>query len=104
MFSNNVNSFVMSFKGDNSQETITSDNCMIESMTITSPPMELVSSFGGTIPMELPKHYTMDMRIIFSDYEMLIEGIKDKKVSNKKVDDCTIRELLFAIRQKQKGI
>ena len=88
--------------------TMTSESCVIESMTVTqdSPvDFQLGERFEPIMREDGLTSITLKMKCLSSDFlqETCFGKKEQQQIRNKKVDDCTIQELLFAVRQKSKG-
>lgn len=87
-------------------QTITSKKAICTMLNISTPPPphEMVSFRGEPIPFKLapePLTVTMEFKVLDDNFmtEMFDDTYKPK-IRNKKVKDCTVKELLFACRQK----
>jgi len=84
-------------------------NAVVKSFTINRPAPEfrdivsLGSRFIEKIPLA-PAPIEIEISLLVSEMEeyAFLFGEKTKKISKKKVEDCTIQELLFAVRKKIK--
>ena len=89
-------------------EQITGKDCIVEQMvTNVQNKIDPVGILGcrDVIPLLGNQLITIDLRLVCSSMEthnMLFSNFETKKIRNKKVDDCSIQELLFAVRSKLK--
>ena len=98
-----LNEIAMSVNG----QTITGKDCYLKSYQVTrEQPMEECYGIGNRHSMSVLKEKAMNcitMEFIASDliFETFDKDYKPK-IRNKKVEDCSVQELFYAIRQKIK--
>ena len=99
---------MLSLEGDNGVQQMTGKNCRVESFTVDrSLNAENVYGYGNKI-MSLktslePIRITLELVCLDTDFlfEMFDKNHKpERKISKLKVEDCSIEELMFAVRQK----
>ncbi len=88
------------------EKVITAKNCMVDSVNISTSEsdVENVPYFGGRIE----NHKNLGLINITIELKCTQEGLsyffnEEVKIKGKKIEDCSIRELLFAVRKKSKG-
>ena len=86
-------------------QQITSKNCFVESVQIDYPPIEQVGFVGSreTKLMEMGGPIRIRLELVTNNIEEFKFGMDGKSVnyiSTRKVKDCNIQELLYAIRKK----
>ena len=91
--------------GNNNVEFV-GKNAVVKSLEIThQPPRDKVMFRNGkecdiAMPLE-PIEVTIEFLIPAGDFTQFFnDGCSTAKISKKKVEDCSVRELLFAIRYK----
>lgn len=86
-------------------QQLTGKNCFIKSVQLNFPSnLECYRTFGSEV-VELPKRRDVEISIdlVCNSSDFILEFWDENykpKIRNKKVDDCSIQELLFAVRQK----
>jgi len=85
----------------------TGKDCVIKEIRIEhNSDYEDVPIFGGYVEKQLPQKpisVNIEFLIPSNEWSQLYDGNYKPKVSNKKVKDCSVRELLFAARNKLNG-
>ena len=88
-------------------EQITGKDCIVEQMVTNV--QDGIDSVGmgcrAIMPLLGNQLITIDLRLVCSSIEthnMLFSNFETKKIRHKKVDDCSIQELLYAVRCKLK--
>lgn len=85
---------------------ITGKGCFIESVSTTiSNDIEQACTLRsrGIIPMPRKSLCRIDIQLICSSidiHDLLFSDLQKNSIRHKKVDDCSINELLFAVRSK----
>ena len=88
-------------------QVITGKKCAVQSMQINMQndvePIHTIGSRKSKLFMRGPSIHEITFTLLCTEMhqEYWTEGFKPK-LRNKKVDDCTIQELLYAVRQKNK--
>jgi hypothetical protein len=90
-------------------EKFTAKDAILTSFQVNapSPPMETIMSRSGDMlkfPLA-PEPVTMTLEFAVRDGDFvreMFDGTYTPKIRNKKVYDCTVSELLFAVREKVK--
>ena len=87
---------------------ITGKDVSITEMSIRREPYEVDNCFfDGKLILKRPQYVTIDLKLVCMNYNLIQEIFDDtivnKKIRYKKVEDCTINELLFSIQQKLKN-
>ena len=90
-------------------QQITGKNCIVKSFNVDmgTRDFETVSLAGTLMPVSKPiGNTTITLELVCLDPNLLFETWDEDhkpKIRDKKVEDCSIQELLFAIRKKVKG-
>jgi len=102
--STNPEDVVLSIGG----KTVTGKDCLVESFTISESRPQEERFFAGGDPMFLPLApgpTRISIELVCGPDGIITELFDEDyrpKIRNKKVGDCSIKELLFAVREKIK--
>lgn len=83
-------------------EQITSDSVFVESFNISWPCPEPVYYYGKSKPIDFidPKGpIRISLELVCTELTNIFNPKKPKQIRYKKVEDCSIEELLFAVRE-----
>ena len=88
-------------------ETLTSSSCMVESVNIRQEVnKQEVNNYHilGDRNIHMPPSglIRIEINLVATEISIFDSNMSKKSIKNKKVEDCTIQELLFAVRQKVK--